>query len=132
MVLEQPMCWEIWYCCNRVLIPEQIYCLFNITRTLLPSVSKFDQFIHLCNGLIELIRVFGIGVRYNKSSFEDVFGFHIDQVGVDNRTTKSLLLGYSNPGKGVPVIVVNKMNLYCILELGSCIAEYLRLILLDL
>jgi len=45
---------------------------FNIDRTLLPSAYKSIHFFHVHNELIELVRVFGIGVGYSKSSFENV------------------------------------------------------------
>jgi len=69
------MSYDISYRCNRVLIPERSSFSFNINRTLLPSSYKSVHFFHVCNELIELVRVCGIGVGYNESSFEDVVEF---------------------------------------------------------
>ena len=56
-------------------IPERSSFSFNINRTLLPSAYKSVHFFHVSNELIELVRVFGIGIGYNKSLFEDVVEF---------------------------------------------------------
>ena len=118
---------DISYRCRRILIPEQSGFSFNINRTLLPSVYKSVHLFHVCNELIVLVRVFGIGIGYNKSSFEDIVEFHFTSVGIHNRTTKLPLLGCSTRSKGVPVIILKIMNLYCVLNWGSCVGEYLRL-----
>jgi hypothetical protein len=75
MVLKRGMAQDILSCCNRVPIPERSSFSFTIIRTLHPSAYKSVHSFHVRNELIELVRVSGIGVGYNKSSFEDVVEF---------------------------------------------------------
>ena len=75
MAFKQGMSWDIMYRCNRVPLSEWSSFSFNISRTLLTPAYKSVHFLHVRNELIALVRVFGIGVGYNKSSFEDVVEF---------------------------------------------------------
>jgi len=79
---------EILYSCDRVLIPARSRFCFNIHRTLLPSANKSIHWFHAHNQLIELVRVFGIGVGYNESSFEDVVELHFTLIDIHNWMTK--------------------------------------------
>jgi hypothetical protein len=77
MILKQWMSYDILSCCNKDPIPDQRSFSFNLNRNLLPSGYKAGHFVHVQNGLIELVKVYGIGVGYNKSSFEDIDEFHL-------------------------------------------------------
>jgi hypothetical protein len=43
-----------------------------------------------------------------------------------NRTTKLPLLQCSKQSKGVSVIILKRLNSYCVSNWGSCVGEYLR------
>lgn len=112
------------YRCIGVLIREPSTFSFNINCTLLPLASESDYFFYACDELIEPIRVFGIGVGHNKSAFQDGIEIYFPEFGIDNRRTKLALFGCSEWSKPVLIIILKRMNSYCVMDWGSCIGEY--------
>jgi hypothetical protein len=66
---------DISYHSDSVPIPARSSFSFDINSTLLPSAYKSVHIFHVRNELIGMVRIFSIGVGYNKSSFEDVVEF---------------------------------------------------------
>jgi len=125
------MFWKVSYHWNGIWIPEWTDFSFNINITIFLSAFKFTIFFHVCHQLIELFKVFVIGNRFNKSSFEDVVQVWFTLVHTYNWTTQLPLMGYTNHCEGVADIMLNRLCSYWVVDWSSCIGKHFRLRLVD-
>jgi hypothetical protein len=72
MILDWGILYDISYYCNWIPIPNQCSISFNMNSTVLQSTSRSINFFHVCKELTELVMIFGIGIGYNISVFDDV------------------------------------------------------------